>query len=144
MFRTKIRLLMVAAPIALVACQSDLPTATDPVTFTKTASGLYFKDVPVGWGRTASLRDTVTVDYAGYLTSGALFDSSRRTTNSTFTFVLGDSTVIKGWEEGVQGMKVGGKRRLVIPPNLAYGAIGSGAIPPFAILVFDITLHGVR
>lgn len=141
-----------SAPIAPVnTAVTDPALATyakklniDISTFRKTESGLYVKDVPVGWGTAADSGNTVSVDYVGYYTNGVIFDSNRNAGNNTYSFTLGEKKVIAAWEEGVRGMRVGGKRRLVVPPALGYGVIGNGNIPPNTILVFDITLHGVR
>jgi peptidylprolyl isomerase len=110
---------------------------------TKTASGLQYWDIKVGTGATADRGMTVKVHYTGWLTSGKKFDSS--VGQAPFKFRIGAHQVIKGWEEGVSGMKVGGKRQLRIPPDLAYGAQGyPGAIPPNATLIFDIQLLGME
>ena len=110
---------------------------------TKTPDGLQYWDIKVGTGRTADRGTTVKVHYTGWLTNGKKFDSS--VGKSPFQFRIGAHQVIKGWEEGVSGMKVGGKRQLRIPPDLAYGREGyPGAIPPNATLVFDIELLGVE
>jgi FKBP-type peptidyl-prolyl cis-trans isomerase len=107
---------------------------------TKTASGLEYWDIKVGTGAVAQSGHQVKVDYTGWLTNGKKFDSSVGT-GKPFDFMLGASQVIKGWDEGVVGMKVGGKRQLRIPPDLAYGAKGyPGAIPPDATLIFDVQL----
>ena len=107
---------------------------------TKTASGLEYWDIKVGTGAVAQSGHQVKVDYTGWLTTGKKFDSSVGT-GKPFDFMLGASQVIKGWDEGVVGMKVGGKRQLRIPPDLAYGAKGyPGAIPPDATLIFDVQL----
>jgi FKBP-type peptidyl-prolyl cis-trans isomerase FkpA len=109
---------------------------------TKTASGLQYWDIKVGSGQEAKAGDHVKVHYTGWLTSGKKFDSS--VGGKPFEFRIGNGDVIKGWEEGVTGMKVGGKRQLRIPPDLAYGKEGyPGAIPANATLVFDIQLIGI-
>jgi peptidylprolyl isomerase len=109
---------------------------------TKTATGLQYWDIKVGSGRTADKGMTVKVHYTGWLTSGKKFDSS--VGKDPFKFRIGAHQVIKGWEEGVVGMRVGGKRQLRIPPDLAYGAEGyPGLIPPNSALIFDIQLLGV-
>ena len=106
----------------------------------ETGSGLYVLDVREGEGEEARSGHTVVVHYTGWLPNGMKFDSSRDRAEP-FTFVLGEGRVIPGWEEGVTGMKVGGQRRLVIPPHLGYGPIGAGdVIPPDATLVFDVEL----
>jgi len=105
-----------------------------------TPSGLEYIDVVVGSGAEARAGQRVTVHYTGWLTDGSMFDSSR-TRNSPFQFALGGRQVIAGWDEGVAGMREGGQRRLIIPPNLGYGARGApGAIPPNATLIFDVEL----
>jgi FKBP-type peptidyl-prolyl cis-trans isomerase len=110
---------------------------------TTTASGLQYWDIVVGTGATATPGSMVRVHYSGFLTSGAKFDSSRDR-GEPFSFPLGAGQVIKGWDEGVAGMKVGGQRQLRIPPNLGYGTAGAGgAIPPNATLIFDVELLGV-
>ncbi len=109
-----------------------------------TPSGLKYTDVKVGTGATAEAGKTVTVHYTGTLKDGKKFDSSRDR-NQPFSFKLGAGQVIKGWDEGVAGMKVGGQRKLVIPPDLGYGARGAGnVIPPNAELTFDVELLDVK
>lgn len=108
-----------------------------------TDSGLQYEDVTVGDGAQANAGATVSVHYTGWLTDGRKFDSSKDR-NQPFAFPLGAGHVIKGWDEGVQGMKVGGVRRLTIPPQLGYGARGAGGvIPPNATLVFEVELLDV-
>ena len=110
---------------------------------TTTPSGLTIEDVTVGSGAAATAGQDVTVHYTGWLTNGTKFDSSKDR-NDPFVFPLGGGRVIKGWDEGVQGMKVGGKRKLTIPPALGYGARGAGGvIPPNATLVFEVELLGI-
>jgi FKBP-type peptidyl-prolyl cis-trans isomerase FkpA len=110
---------------------------------TKTPSGLQYWNIKVGTGQEAKSGDHVKVHYTGWLTSGKKFDSSVDA-HQPFDFTIGRGDVIKGWEEGVTGMKVGGKRQLRIPPDLAYGKEGyPGAIPPNATLIFDIQLLGI-
>lgn len=110
---------------------------------TITPSGLQYVDLVVGDGAEPTSGATVTVHYTGWLEDGTKFDSSVDS-GSPFDFVIGQGRVIKGWDEGVASMKVGGKRRLTIPPDLAYGSQGFGAvIPPNATLVFEVELLGV-
>jgi FKBP-type peptidyl-prolyl cis-trans isomerase len=108
-----------------------------------TPSGLKYLDTAVGDGQEATAGQTVNVHYTGRLENGTQFDSS--VGRGPFSFKLGAGQVIRGWDEGVAGMKVGGKRRLTIPPDLGYGARGAGGvIPPNATLVFDVELLGVK
>jgi FKBP-type peptidyl-prolyl cis-trans isomerase len=107
---------------------------------TTTGSGLQYWDIVVGSGAPAVAGSTVKVHYSGFLTTGQKFDSSRDR-GEPFSFPLGAGQVIKGWDEGVAGMKVGGQRQLRIPPQLGYGSAGAGgAIPPNATLIFDVEL----
>ena len=108
-----------------------------------TASGLQIEDVTEGTGAEAKAGTTVSVHYTGWLTTGKKFDSSKDR-GQPFSFRLGGGQVIRGWEEGVEGMKVGGTRKLTIPPELGYGARGAGGIiPPGATLVFEVDLLDV-
>jgi FKBP-type peptidyl-prolyl cis-trans isomerase FkpA len=115
---------------------------------TMTASGLQYEDITVGSGDEAQAGNRVVVHYTGWLqnddgSAGAKFDSSKDR-NDPFDFPLGAGHVIKGWDEGVQGMKVGGMRKLIIPASLGYGARGAGGvIPPNATLIFEVELLGV-
>lgn len=105
---------------------------------TKSASGLYYRDVVVGTGAVAAAGQQVSVNYVGSFIDGTQFEAN------TYSFRLGARTVIPGWDEGILGMRVGGKRQLIIPPDLAYGPDGSGKIPPNTILVFTVELIGVQ
>jgi FKBP-type peptidyl-prolyl cis-trans isomerase len=133
---------------AMVAAQSaENKSAGGPTKVTgapiKTASGLEYWDIKAGTGAEAKPGHKVKVDYTGWLTNGKKFDSSVGT-GRPFQFMLGASQVIKGWDEGVAGMKVGGKRQLKIPADLAYGKKGAaGVIPPDATLIFDVQLLDV-
>jgi peptidylprolyl isomerase len=124
--------------------ESTPPPTSTPTkvsgTPTTTPSGLQYWDIVVGTGATAVPGKPVSVHYTGWLASGEKFDSSLDR-GQPFVFPLGEGQVIKGWDEGVAGMKVGGKRQLKIPPALGYGAAGApGAIPPNATLIFDVQL----
>jgi FKBP-type peptidyl-prolyl cis-trans isomerase FkpA len=138
-----VRVVLLLAAAGAAACGSDT-APTDVVTTTAPYSAT---DLVLGTGATAINGSRVTVTYAGWLhdssrtdAKGAQFDSNQ----VGFPFTLGTGSVIAGWERGVAGMRVGGQRRLVIPPDLAYGSRGSGPIPPNATLVFDVTLLNVQ
>ncbi len=125
-----------------------MPATSTPTKVTgapiKTASGLEYWDIKVGTGAVAQSGQHVKVDYTGWLTNGKKFDSSVGT-GKPFEFQLGAGQVIKGWDEGVAGMKVGGKRQLRVPPDLAYGAAGyPGVIPANSTLIFDVQLLDVK
>jgi FKBP-type peptidyl-prolyl cis-trans isomerase len=120
----------------------DKPKQEPKVTTTK--SGLKYTDETVGTGKEAKSGDTVDVHYTGWLKDGTKFDSSKDR-GKPFSFPLGAGRVIKGWDEGVAGMKEGGKRKLIIPAELGYGARGApGAIPPNAELTFEVELLKVK
>ncbi|MCE9628005.1 MAG: FKBP-type peptidyl-prolyl cis-trans isomerase [Candidatus Eisenbacteria bacterium] len=110
----------------------------------KLASGLQYEDMVVGSGKMADPGMNVSVHYTGWLTDGTKFDSSVDR-GQPFQFQLGAGQVIRGWDEGVKGMRIGGKRKLTIPPDMGYGANGTGGvIPPNATLVFDVELLDVK
>jgi FKBP-type peptidyl-prolyl cis-trans isomerase FkpA len=143
--------IVVGITTILAVAQTATKTKTDtsaPTKVTgagvKTDSGLQYWEIRLGTGTVAKEGSHVRVHYTGWLTNGKKFDSSVDA-GQPFDFTIGNGEVIKGWEEGVTGMKVGGKRQLRIPPSLAYGAQGyPGAIPPNATLIFDIQLLGVQ
>ena len=158
--RQPLRRLRLALPAlllgAVAACGSDgespLSPLPDDVTFapalgvdlaamTRTSTGLYRRDLAEGTGRAAARGGMVAVAYTGWLTDGTQFDA--RPTSNPLAFRLGVGQVIAGWDEGIQGMREGGRRQLVIPAGLAYGASGNGPIPPNAPLVFLVELVAV-
>ena len=108
---------------------------------TKMGNGLIIEDIIIGEGEEAKDFNKVIVNYTGKLEDGSIFDSSLKPGRSPFTFTLGSGSVIKGWDLGVKGMKVGGKRKLTIPSELGYGSRGAGGvIPPDATLIFEVEL----
>jgi FKBP-type peptidyl-prolyl cis-trans isomerase len=125
--------MIVALAVLLVAASGAL------------AGELVVEDLVVGTGRPARTGDTASVHYEGWLEDGKRFDSSLER-GQQLVFRLGARQVIKGWEQGIKGMKVGGKRRLVIPPELAYGdrEVGGGLIPANSILIFEVELLGLE
>lgn len=143
--------ILVALTAAVLAAQTAArkPNTSAPTKVTgdgvKTPSGLIYWDIRVGNGEVAKEGSHVRVHYTGWLTNGKKFDSSVDA-GKPFDFTIGNGEVIKGWEEGVAGMRVGGKRQLRIPPALGYGAEGTpgGPIPPNATLIFDVQLLGVQ
>ena len=111
----------------------------------KLENGLLIEDIVVGVGNEAKDHNKVVVNYTGTLENGSIFDSSLKPGSDPFTFTLGVGSVIKGWDQGGKGMKVGGKRKLVIPPELGYGDKGAGnVIPPTTTLYFEVELLEVE
>jgi FKBP-type peptidyl-prolyl cis-trans isomerase len=133
------RLLAVLILLALAACGGGGDSGTSP----SGGGTLVIEDLVVGTGATAAVGDTVTVHYVGTFTNGTKFDSSYDR-GQPYTFRVGVGQVIPGFDQGVIGMRVGGKRRLTIPPSLAYGSQGQGSIPPNATLKFDVDLVSIE
>jgi peptidylprolyl isomerase len=155
--RIAARLLAVGVAAATVtSCTPEAPLAPAPTieetTFatslginlaamTKMTNGIYYQDTPAGSGAAAVSGNHLTVHYTGYLPNGTSFDTS--VGKSPFGFTLGEGAVIQGWEQGLVGMKVGGTRKLIIPPSLGYGAVAQGSIPANSILVFTVQLISI-
>jgi FKBP-type peptidyl-prolyl cis-trans isomerase len=122
----------------------SVPAPTQEAKVHTLPSGLVYEDLVVGEGRVAEAGQSATVHYTGWLTDGTKFDSSLDR-GDPFQFALGAGQVIRGWDEGVQGMRIGGKRKLTIPSDLGYGSRGAGGvIPPNATLVFEVELLGLQ
>jgi len=161
--RNRTWMILLALAFALMSCRKEgviAEPATPPVKkaepatveapvapkegLVKTETGLQYEEIVVGEGATPQAGQRVKVHYTGWLTNGTKFDSSVDR-GQPFQFTLGRGQVIKGWDEGLSTMKVGGKRKLTIPPELGYGARGAGGvIPPNSTLVFDVELLGVE
>ena len=131
-------ILLLAAAFAVVGCSGD--KSGEEV---MTDSGLKYVDMKVGDGASPQAGQLVTVHYTGWLEDGTKFDSSVDK-NRPYEFTIGAGRVIKGWDEGVLTMKVGGKRKLNIPPELGYGAQANGPIPPNSTLIFEVELLAIR
>jgi peptidylprolyl isomerase len=138
-----VKYVTIAALAFTLAAAGAAASSAAPAKQVVLPDGLKYSDTVVGRGPVAKAGETVRVHYVGTLTNGTKFDSSRDR-NQPFAFPLGAGQVIRGWDEGVAGMHVGGRRRLVIPPQLGYGAAGAGGvIPPNATLIFEIELLGI-
>ena len=144
-------LLGLASAVTAAACGGS-STPTSPTQNTTWIANVPFSttDITVGSGAEAAPGQRLVVDYYGWLYStattdskGSLFDTSLQAGRTPFQFVLGANQVIRGWEQGIPGMRVGGVRRLIIPPELGYGASGSGSIPPNATLIFEVRLNDI-
>ena len=133
---------------ALVSAQESPDKSTDKSTdkskdnFVTTSSGLQYEDIRKGVGASPHIGETVRVHYTGWLQDGKIFDTS--VNGRPREFVMDPKSLIKGWVEGLSTMKVDGKRRLIIPPDLAYGAKGHKPVPPNATLIFEIELLGIK
>jgi peptidylprolyl isomerase len=131
------------APLSIaqlpVPDSTSLDATSEPTDVITTDSGLQYVDIQEGTGATPQSGQTVTVHYTGTLQDGTKFDSSRDR-DRPFSFRLGAGQVIRGWDEGISTMKVGGRRQLIIPPELGYGSRGVGPIPPNSTLLFDVEL----
>ncbi len=131
---------MISLMFMLVGCESKDKTEK----LVLMPSGLQYVDMVIGTGASPTIGSRVSVHYTGWLEDGTMFDSSKKR-DKPFIFTLGQGQVIKGWDEGVASMKVGGKRKLIIPSKLGYGEYGAGdAIPPNAILIFEIELLKIK
>ena len=158
------RLSVLLLPLAFAACLEGTDFSTNPypnipieqTTFaaglnvnlaqsTKTSTGLYYRDLPVGNGATATGTSQISVYYVAYFPNGQRFDWIE-SPSAPLVRTLGQTppVLIKGWEEGIVGMKVGGTRQLIVPPELAYGSSGFGQVPPNQVLVFTIELLAVQ
>jgi FKBP-type peptidyl-prolyl cis-trans isomerase FkpA len=133
---------------------SDTSNPANPITITQVTSApttaasaneeLQIQDETIGTGKTVKKGDTVDIKYVGTLTNGTKFDASADHGNGIFTTQIGVGQVIKGWDEGIIGMKVGGKRKLTIPPSLGYGNQAVGSIPANSTLIFQVELVGIK
>jgi len=131
------------SPISLPSTEPTTQPTTPPTQTPVSITKLLIEDTQIGTGSPAASGNTITVNYTGMFTDGKVFDSSIG--KQPITIVIGTGQVISGWDQGILGMRVGGKRRLIIPPPLAYGEKGAGGvIPPNAPLIFDIELLDVK
>ncbi len=132
----------VVAPVTVANTTFASSLGINLANYTVTSDGLYYRDVTVGTGTVADTGLKLSVRYNGYLKNGTGFDSNT-TATSALQFTLGHGEVIQGWERGLKGMRVGGRRSLIIPPSLGYGQNGSGAVPGNAVMVFTVNLISI-
>ena len=133
---------MLAAP-SLENTPFNSTLDVDFSTMTKLPSGMYYKDLELGSGPVVQARNEVKVHYTGWLSNGTRFDQNKES-DEPISVPLGRGAAIEGWDKGVPGMRVGGRRQLVIPPSLGYGSNRRGAIPPDAVLVFVLTVVSAK
>jgi peptidylprolyl isomerase len=142
--------LAICAPLMAWAAPTAAPKALRPKAASMvgktvtTKSGLKYVDLVIGKGPMPKPGQTISVLYTGRLTNGTVFDSTGNRNNEPFETPIGVGQVIKGWDEGMLTMRVGGKRRLTIPPSLGYGSEPQGPIPPNSTLIFDVTLLAIK
>lgn len=136
---------VIALIVIFIAARNNpsSPATTDSGNLITTSTGLQYEDLVVGTGPAAQAGDSVSVNYTGWLEDGTKFDSSLDS-GAPFDFTLGTGRVIQGWDQGVAGMQVGGKRRLIIPPELAYGPQDYGPIPGGSTLTFEVELLSIK
>lgn len=140
-------LIAIIVGVVLVLHNSSSSSSNKPVvspTAATAATGLVSTDEVIGNGAEAKVGSSITVKYTGTLADGTVFDSTEKQGGQPATFTLAQGSLIDGWVQGIPGMKVGGKRKLVIPPSLGYGAQGNGSIPANSTLTFEIELVGVK
>lgn len=133
-----------SAPAANTTDSMIPSTAAPTQTSTNSNAKLQITDEKIGTGRAVKKGDTIDIKYVGTLTNGTKFDASADHGNGIFTTQIGVGQVIAGWDQGIIGMKVGGKRKLIIPPSLGYGDQAAGSIPPNSTLIFDVELVGIK
>ena len=131
----KWHIITLAILLITVSCSKEKQTMSN---------GLVIEDIKIGDGQEVEKFNIVTVNYTGLLENGTKFDSSLNPGRTPFRFTVGAGQVIKGWDEGLMGMKVGGKRKLTIPPELGYGSRDNGPIPANSTLIFEIDLLGIE
>lgn len=133
------------APEGLVILATATPTPSPASTPIQMENGLKIQDLKIGTGQEAKAGDTITVNYVGALENGTVFDASEKH-GGPATFQIGVGQLIKGWDIGIPGMKIGGKRKLIVPPSLGYASqnVGNGLIPPNSTLVFEVELLAVQ